>query len=116
MGPDSEHGFFGIASLIRSALRMACDCDARWLNRPADKFGLPSTFTLDAGRHGGMTELGGGIDDGVGEGAIRAPHRSGLRKVCQGEHGTRPGRYSPAPRPILANEQGISIQNEAGEG
>jgi hypothetical protein len=28
IGPDGEHGFFGVPSLIRSAYRMTCDRDS----------------------------------------------------------------------------------------
>ena len=46
---------------------------AKLVRKLADTFGLPATFTLDACRHGGMTELEeGGIDNRAGWGALRA--------------------------------------------
>jgi hypothetical protein len=54
---------------------------------------------------------GGRIDNRAGEGAIRAPHRSSLWRVCQGDHGTALAATRKRHAHILANEQGISIQN-----
>jgi hypothetical protein len=82
----------------------------------------------------GKTELEEAeLTTGQGKALSGLPHRSGLWRVCQSDHGTGLGRYSQAPCPyscertghiILANEQGTSfsnggqnaIQNEAAEG
>ena len=48
-----------------------------------DKIGLPSTFTLDACRHGGMTELEEAeLTDGQGR-ALSATKGEGLCRICQ---------------------------------
>src|SRR5262245_4444948 len=53
-----------------------------------DKIGLPSTFTLDACRHGGMTELEEAeLTDGQ---AARSPHT----RVRRHTKGTRSARWA----------------------
>ena len=79
-----------------------------------DKIGLPSTFTLDACRHGGMTELEEAeLTDGQGR-ALSA-HKS--QQSYKG-YAKRPmERALSATRKRhahqLANEAGTSIQNGA---
>ena len=62
-----------------------------------DKIGLPFTFTLDACRHGGMTEL---EEAELTDGRVAASaHRvSGLRRVREAHNGPRPLRNPQAPR------------------
>jgi hypothetical protein len=78
-----------------------------------DKIGLPSTFTLDACRHGGMTELEEAtLTDGQGR-ALSA-HKSqqayeGYAKRTM-ERALSATRKRHAHR--LANAMGTSIQNE----
>jgi hypothetical protein len=78
-----------------------------------DKIGLPSTFTLDACRHGGMTELEEAeLTDGQGR-ALSA-HRSqqayeGYAKRTM-ERALSATRKRHAHR--LANAAGTNIQNE----
>jgi hypothetical protein len=61
---------------------------AKLVRKLADGFGLPSTFTLDACRHGGMTELEEAeLTTGQGraeQSAIRTPNRSRLSRLCEG--------------------------------
>jgi hypothetical protein len=52
-----------------------------------DKIGLPSTFTLDACRHGGMTELEEAeLTDGQGR-ALGAQEPASLRRICEAHDG-----------------------------
>ncbi len=78
-----------------------------------DKIGLPSTFTLDACRHGGMTELEEAeLTDGQGR-ALSA-HRS--QQAYEGYAKRTMGRALSATRKRhahrLANAAGTNIQNE----
>ena len=78
-----------------------------------DKMGLPSTFTLDACRHGGMTELEEAeLTDGQGR-ALSA-HKS--QQAYQGYATRTMGRALSATRKRhahrLANAAGTNIQNE----
>ena len=78
-----------------------------------DKIGLPSTFTLDACRHGGMTELEEAeLTDGQGR-ALSA-HKS--QQAYEGYAKRTMGRALSATRKRhahrLANTAGTNIQNE----
>ena len=78
-----------------------------------DKIGLPSTFTLDACRHGGMTQFGrGGIDRRSGP-ALSA-HKS--QQAYEGYAKRTMERALSATRKRyahrLANAAGTNIQNE----
>jgi hypothetical protein len=77
-----------------------------------DKIGLPSTFTLDACRHGGMTELEDAeLTDGQGR-ALSA-HKS--QQAYEGYAKRTMGRALSATRKRhahrLANAAGTNIQN-----
>ena len=78
-----------------------------------DKIGLPSTFTLDACRHGGMTELDEAeLTDGLGR-ALSA-HKS--QQAYEGYAKRTMDRALSATRKRhahrLANAAGTNIQNE----
>lgn len=80
-----------------------------------DKLGLPARFTLDACRHGGMTELEvAELTDG--QGRALSGHRT--QRAYQGYAKRTLARALPATRKryahALANVQGTSIQNDAG--
>jgi hypothetical protein len=75
-------------------------------------FGLPETFTLDACRHGGMTELEE-AELTTGQGRALSGHRtdraySGYAKATM-QRALAATRKRHAHR--LANEQGTTIQN-----
>jgi hypothetical protein len=75
--------------------------------------GLPATFTLDACRHGGMTELeAAGLTDG--QGRALSGHRT--QRAYQGYAKRTLERALPATRKRyahrLANTSGTNIQNE----
>jgi hypothetical protein len=98
---------------------------AKLVRRLADDFGLPPTFTLDACRHGGMTEL---EEQGLtrGEGKALSGHRSdraysGYAKLTQ-ERALAATRKRHAYRlseeqngPIFRNEPTESFRNDGGE-
>ena len=66
--------------------------------RLRDKVGLPTTFTLDACRHGGMTELEEAeLTDGQGR-ALSAHKSRGIRGLREANDGTRALGNSQAPR------------------
>jgi hypothetical protein len=80
-----------------------------------DRLGLSATFTLDACRHGGMTELEEAeLTDG--QGRALSGHRT--QRAYQGYAKRTLTRALPATRKryahALANVQSTSIQNEAG--
>jgi hypothetical protein len=85
----------------------------KFVHTMRDKLGLPSTFTLDACRHGGMTELEeAGLTDGQGR-ALSA-HKSqqayeGYAKRTM-ERALSATRKRHAHR--LANTSGTTVQNE----
>jgi len=82
---------------------MAMDKRVRRLRLALD---LPATFTLDACRHGGMTELeAAGLTDGQGRGPLRASDPASLSGLCKANPGTRPARYPQAVCPS-AGEHG----------
>jgi hypothetical protein len=81
-----------------------------------DRLGLPATFTLDACRHGGMTELEqAALTDG--QGRALSGHRT--QRAYQGYAKQSLERALPATRKrhahvmAMANAQGTSIQNAA---
>jgi hypothetical protein len=87
---------------------------AKLVRKLADKFGLPSTFTLDACRHGGMTELEE-AELTTGQGRALSGHRtdraySGYAKDTQ-DRALAATRKRHAHR--LANERSTNIQNDA---
>jgi hypothetical protein len=78
-----------------------------------DRLGLPETFTLDACRHGGMTELEEAeLTDG--QGRALSGHRT--QRAYEGYAKRTLARALPATRKryahALANVQGTSVQNE----
>lgn len=88
------------------------------LNRKlANDFGLPRVFTVDACRHGGMTELEE-AESTTGQGRARSGHRtdsaySGYAKLTQ-KRALAATRKRHARR--LTNEAGTEFQNEARNG
>jgi len=87
---------------------------AKLVRKLADDFGLPSTFTLDACRHGGMTELEE-AELTTGQGKALSGHRTdraygGYAKFTQ-DRALAATRKRHAHR--LTNEAGTKFQNEA---
>jgi hypothetical protein len=87
---------------------------AKLVRKLADRFGLPLSFTLDACRHGGMTELEE-AELTTGQGRALSGHRTdraynGYAKATM-ERALAATRRRDAHR--LANENSISIQNDA---
>ena len=85
---------------------------AKLVRKLADKFGMPATFTLDACRHGGMTELEE-AELTTGQGRALSGHRtdraySGYAKATM-ERALAATRMRHAHR--LANENSTSVQN-----
>jgi hypothetical protein len=85
---------------------------AKLVRKLADKFGMPATFTLDACRHGGMTELEE-AELTTGQGRALSGHRtdraySGYAKATM-ERALAATRKRHAHR--LANENSTSVQN-----
>ncbi len=87
---------------------------AKLVRRPADRFELPSTFTLDACRHGGMTELEE-AELTTGQGKALSGHRTD--RAYGGYAKATMKRALAATRKryahTLANVERTSIQNEA---
>jgi hypothetical protein len=86
---------------------------AKLMRRLADGFGMPATFIVDACRHGGMTELEEAALT-TGQGKALSGHRTdraygGYAKLTM-ERALAATRKRHAHR--LANEQGLSIQND----
>jgi hypothetical protein len=82
-----------------------------------DRLSLPATFTLDACRHGGMTELEEAeLTDG--QGGPLSGHRT--QRAYEGHAKRTLARALPATRKryahALANVQGTVIPNEARSG
>jgi hypothetical protein len=82
-----------------------------------DRLGLPNSFTLDACRHGGMTELEEAeLTDG--QGRALSGHRT--QRAYQGYAKQSLARALPATRKryahALANAQGTTVQNATGTG
>jgi hypothetical protein len=87
---------------------------AKLVRKLADKFGLPRIFTLDACRHGGMTELEE-AELTIGQGKVLSGHRtdraySGYAKTTM-KRALAATRKRHAHR--LANVERTTIQNEA---
>jgi hypothetical protein len=90
---------------------------AKLVRKLADAFGLPATFTLDACRHGGMTELEV-AELTTGQGRALSGHRtdraySGYAKLTQ-DRALAATRKRHAHR--LTNEGGTKFQNDARNG
>jgi len=86
---------------------------AKLVRKLADQFGLAPTFTLDACRHGGMTELEG-AELPTGQGRALSGHRTersygGYAKITM-ERALAATRKRHAHR--LTNENGTSVQND----
>jgi hypothetical protein len=86
---------------------------AKLVRKLADQFGLPSTFTLDACRHGGMTELEE-AELTTGQGRALSGHKTdrayggyAKRTLKRALAATRK-RYAH----LLANAEGTEFQNE----
>ncbi len=82
------------------------------VRKQRDRLGLPSTFTLDACRHGGMTELEAAeLTDG--QGRALSGHRT--QRAYEGYAKRTLERALPATRKryahALVNAQGTSVQN-----
>jgi hypothetical protein len=80
-----------------------------------DRLGLPASFTLDACRHGGMTELEvAELTDG--QGRALSGHRT--QRAYQGYAKQSLARALPATRKryahALVNAQGTTVQNARG--
>jgi hypothetical protein len=85
---------------------------AKLVRKLRGRFGLPETFTLDACRHGGMTELEEAeLTDG--QGRALSGHRT--KRAYEGYAKRTLERALPATRKryahALANAQGTSVQN-----
>ena len=85
---------------------------AKLVRKLRERFGLPKTFTLDACRHGGMTELEEAeLTDG--QGRALSGHRT--KRAYEGYAKRTLERALPATRKryahALANAQGTSVQN-----
>jgi hypothetical protein len=85
---------------------------AKIVRKLRDQLGLPTTFTLDACRHGGMTELEEAeLTDG--QGRALSGHRT--QRAYQGYAKQTLARALPATRKryahALANAQGTNVQN-----
>jgi len=88
---------------------------AKIVRKLRDRLDLPATFTLDACRHGGMTELEeAGLTDG--QGRALSGHRT--QRAYEGYAKRTLERALPATRKryahALANVQSTSIQNDNG--
>ncbi len=88
---------------------------AKIVRKLRDRLGLPATFTLDACRHGGMTELEEAeLTDG--QGRALSGHRT--KRAYEGYAKRTLERALPATRKryahALANAQGTSVQNAPG--
>ena len=85
---------------------------AKIVRKLRDRLGLPATFTLDACRHGGMTELEEAeLTDG--QGRALSGHRT--RRAYEGYAKRTLERALPATRKryahAIANVQSTSVQN-----
>src|SRR5262249_11533367 len=80
--PTKLYSASGMAKLVRRLRKLAK---------------MPSTFTLDACRHGGMTELEEAeLTDGQGR-ALSAPKSRALRSLREANHGKSAGRNAETP-------------------
>jgi hypothetical protein len=77
-----------------------------------DKIGLPSTFTLDVCRHGGIDRIGrGGIDRRSGSRAVGTQEPASLRRICEAHDGACIVSNSQALR-SQARERGRNEHSE----
>ena len=77
-----------------------------------DKIGLPSTFTLDACRHGGMTELEEAeLTDGQGRALSAHKSQQSYEGYAKRDHGAGAGSNPEAPR-APAGERGANKYSE----
>ena len=85
---------------------------AKIVRKLRQQIGLPPTFTLDACRHGGMTEL---AEAELTDGQDRALSGHRTKRAYEGYTKRTMERALPATRKryahTLANAQGTSIQN-----
>jgi hypothetical protein len=86
---------------------------AKVVRKVRDRLKLPATFTLDACRHGGMTELEEAeLTDG--QGRALSGHRT--QRAYEGYAKRTLARALPATRKryahTIANAQGTNVQNE----
>jgi hypothetical protein len=86
---------------------------AKVVRKVRDRLKLPATFTLDACRHGGMTEL---EEDELTDGQGRALSGHRTQRAYEGYAKRTLARALPATRKryahMLANASGTTIQNE----
>jgi hypothetical protein len=86
---------------------------AKLVRRLADQFGLPKTFTLDACRHGGMTELEE-AELTTGQGRALSGHRTDRAYQGYAKHTMERALAATRKRHAhrLANERSTSVQND----
>jgi integrase len=87
---------------------------AKLVRNLADKFGLPSTFSLDACRHGGMTELEE-AELTTGQGRALSGHRTDRAYGGYAKRTLKRALAATRKRHahLLANAEGTEFQNEA---
>jgi hypothetical protein len=87
---------------------------AKLVRTLADKFGLPSTFSLDACRHGGMTELEE-AELTTGQGRALSGHRTDRAYTGYAKRTMERALAATRKRHahLLANVEGTKFQNEA---
>lgn len=87
------------------------------VQRLGKDIGLPPELTLDACRHGGMTELEEAelTEGGSGRRAVRTPHPGELRGVCQAHRAASFGRDQEAPGARLGERTGNIHSEYAGD-
>ena len=87
---------------------------AKLVRKLADKFGLPSTFTLDACRHGGMTELEE-AELTTGQGRALSGHKTDRAYGGYAKRTMKRALAATRKRHahLLANAEGTGFQNEA---
>ena len=83
------------------------------IHRMRDALGLPRTFTLDACRHGGMTELEEAeLTDGQGR-ALSAHKSRAYERYAKRTHTRALAATRKRHAHMLANAAGTDIQNDA---
>ena len=83
------------------------------IHRMRDALGLPRTFTLDACRHGGMTELEEAeLTDGQGR-ALSAHKSRAYERYANRTHTRALAATRKRHAHMLANAAGTDIQNDA---
>jgi hypothetical protein len=87
---------------------------AKLVRKLADRFGLPSTFTLDACRHGGMTELEE-AELTTGQGRALSGHKTDRAYGGYAKRTLKRALAATRKRHahLLANAEGTELQNEA---